>query len=189
MNRRRQRSVLIILAVCGVILGSSASAFAQQATISGTVTDTSGGVLPGVTITVVHEETGNTFEGVTDGQGQFRIPVRVGAHRLTASRLLLQMGNAVGVNGQFGVGREASINLGGKHRELRFQLGDEFLPCPRHTKSIAIGRKARLACCPGQKLGPVVTEILCSGNVDVSDLQGLRQNPADALDQSRRTDQ
>src|SRR5437763_10448799 len=85
MNRRRQRSVLIILAVCGVIVGSSASAFAQQATITGTVTDTSGGVLPGVTITVVHEETGNTFEGVTDAQGQFRIPVRVGAHRLTAS--------------------------------------------------------------------------------------------------------
>jgi hypothetical protein len=31
-----------------------------------------------------------------------------------------------------------------------------------------------------QELGPVVTEILCSSNVDVSDLQGLRQMDEDA---------
>ncbi len=74
----------IVLAAATLLL-CAVSAFAQQATISGTVTDTSGGVLPGVTITVIHEETGNTFEAVTDAQGQFRIPVRVGAHRLTAS--------------------------------------------------------------------------------------------------------
>src|SRR4030095_10233908 len=67
------------------LLLGAVSAFAQQATITGTVTDTSGGVLPGVTITIIHEETGNTFEAVSDAQGQFRIPVRVGAHRLTAS--------------------------------------------------------------------------------------------------------
>jgi Carboxypeptidase regulatory-like domain/TonB dependent receptor len=73
-----------VVAAATLLLGA-VSAFAQQATITGTVTDTSGGVLPGVTITVIHEETGNTFEAVTDAQGQFRIPVRVGAHRLTAS--------------------------------------------------------------------------------------------------------
>src|SRR5258705_9758663 len=73
-----------VFAAATLLLGA-ASALAQQATITGTVTDTSGGVLPGVTITIVHEETGNTFEAVTDAQGQFRIPVRVGAHRLTAS--------------------------------------------------------------------------------------------------------
>ena len=74
----------LVFAAAVLLLGT-ASAFAQQATITGTVTDSSGGVLPGVTIIIVHEETGNTFEGVTDAQGQFRIPVRVGAHRLTAS--------------------------------------------------------------------------------------------------------
>src|SRR5258706_14563984 len=73
----------VVLAAAALLLAAM-PARAQQATITGTVTDTSGGVLPGVTITVVHEETGNTFEGVTDGQGQFRIPVRAGAHSLTA---------------------------------------------------------------------------------------------------------
>jgi hypothetical protein len=56
------RGVLILLTVCAATFGSTRAAFAQQATIAGTITDTSGGVLPGVTITVVHEETGNTFE-------------------------------------------------------------------------------------------------------------------------------
>src|SRR5213593_4053502 len=79
------RGVLIVLTVCAAALGLPRAVFAQQATIAGTVTDTSGGVLPGVTITIVHDETGNTFEAVTDAQGQFRIPVRVGAHRLTAT--------------------------------------------------------------------------------------------------------
>ena len=74
----------VVLVVTALLLGG-VSAFAQQANVTGTVTDTSGGVLPGVTINIVHEDTGNTFEGVTDAQGQFRIPVRVGAHRITAS--------------------------------------------------------------------------------------------------------
>jgi hypothetical protein len=78
---RSIRRILTLLA----ILAWPAAGYAQQAIITGTVTDSSGGVLPGVTITVVHEETGNTFEGVTDAQGAFRIPVRVGAHRITAT--------------------------------------------------------------------------------------------------------
>jgi len=59
-------------------------AFAQEATVSGTITDTTGGVLPGVTITAVHEATGNTFVAVTDERGAFRLPVRTGVHRVTA---------------------------------------------------------------------------------------------------------
>ena len=53
-------------------------ALAQEATLSGTVTDTTGGVLPGVTITATHEASGNTFTAVTDGAGAFRCPVRIG---------------------------------------------------------------------------------------------------------------
>ena len=58
--------------------------YAQEAILTGTVTDATGGVLPGVTVTAVHEATGNTFEGVTDERGIFRIPARIGglsAHR------------------------------------------------------------------------------------------------------------
>jgi hypothetical protein len=61
------------------VLGS-----AQEAVLTGTVTDSTGGVLPGVTVTATHEATGNTFVGVTDGSGIFRIPARIGTFRVSA---------------------------------------------------------------------------------------------------------
>ena len=63
---------------------SCRAAAAQEATLSGTVTDSTGAVLPGVTVRAVHEATGNSFEAVTDERGGFRVAVRVGAYRLTA---------------------------------------------------------------------------------------------------------
>jgi len=59
-------------------------AVAQEATLAGNITDSTGGVLPGVTVTAVHEASGNTFTTVTDERGEFRLPVRVGNYRLTA---------------------------------------------------------------------------------------------------------
>ena len=44
---------------------------AQEAVLTGTVTDSTGGVLPGVTITAT-KATGNTFVAVTDGTGAFQ---------------------------------------------------------------------------------------------------------------------
>src|SRR5689334_7023748 len=61
-----------------ILLFLPALAFAQEATVVGTVTDATGGVLPGVTVRAVHEATGNTFETITDERGNFRIPVRTG---------------------------------------------------------------------------------------------------------------
>jgi hypothetical protein len=58
-------------------------ASAQEATVTGTVVDSTGGVLPGVTVTTVNATTGNTFLGVTDERGTFRVPVRVGQYKLT----------------------------------------------------------------------------------------------------------
>src|SRR5438552_18530801 len=56
--------------------------FAQEATVTGTIVDQTGGVLPGVTVTAVHETTGNTFVAVTDERGIYRVPVRVGTYRM-----------------------------------------------------------------------------------------------------------
>ncbi|HKC57147.1 MAG TPA: carboxypeptidase-like regulatory domain-containing protein, partial [Vicinamibacterales bacterium] len=57
---------------------------AQEATLTGTVTDSTGGVLPGVVVTAVLEATGNTFAAVTDDRGVYRIPARVGAYKIAA---------------------------------------------------------------------------------------------------------
>jgi hypothetical protein len=59
-------------------------AHAQEATLSGTVSDSTGGALPGVTVRAVHEASGNSFEAVTDERGSYRLPVRVGSYQITA---------------------------------------------------------------------------------------------------------
>ena len=67
------------LIVLCAIFAMPAAAYAQEAVLTGTVTDSTGAVLPGVTVRAVHEASGNTFEAVTDERGAYRIPVRVGS--------------------------------------------------------------------------------------------------------------
>ena len=76
-------SILRLLIVAAAILAVPVAGHAQEATLSGTVTDSTGGVLPGVTVTATHTETGNTFTAVTDERGAYRLPVRVGNFRVT----------------------------------------------------------------------------------------------------------
>jgi len=73
----------LLIAVATSILAAAPS-YAQEATFTGTATDSTGSVLPGVTITATHEATGNVFTTVTDERGQFRLPVRVGAYAIKA---------------------------------------------------------------------------------------------------------
>ena len=51
------------------ILALPVAGFAQEAVLTGTVSDSTGGVLPGVTVVAVLEATGNRFEAVTDEAG------------------------------------------------------------------------------------------------------------------------
>jgi hypothetical protein len=47
--------------------------------LSGSLTDSSGGLLPGVSVTAVHTPTGTAYDTTSDGQGRYAIPnVRVG---------------------------------------------------------------------------------------------------------------
>jgi hypothetical protein len=80
----RRSSLVGWVLTIGVVAAWPAPGHAQEAVLTGTVADATGAVLPGVTVTAVHEATGNTFETVTDGGGNFRMPVRVGTYRVTA---------------------------------------------------------------------------------------------------------
>ena len=82
---------------------------AQEAVLSGTVTDTTGGVLPGVSVTAVHEATGNTFETVTNANGGFRLAVRVGGYRVTAQLAGFQ--TVTRTNVQLLLGQQAPLTL------------------------------------------------------------------------------
>ena len=82
--RTASRRIIGRAAVFALLLLLPVAAFAQEAVLSGIVTDSTGGVLPGVTITATHTATGNTFVSVTDEKGGYRIPVRVGLFKIDA---------------------------------------------------------------------------------------------------------
>lgn len=67
-----------ILVLTLAVLMASALAFAQgggtAATLSGRVTDSSGGVIPGADVTVKNNATGVTFQAVTSSDGSFTVP-------------------------------------------------------------------------------------------------------------------
>ncbi len=56
-----------------VLLAAPLSAQDPRGSIAGTVTDATGGVLPGVTVTVTNTETGVAQNAVTDGEGRYRV--------------------------------------------------------------------------------------------------------------------
>jgi len=82
---------------------------AQEAVLSGTVTDATGAVLPGVTVRAIHEASGNSFEAVTDPRGAYRIPVRIGVYKVTAELSSFKPVTREGV--ELLVGQTATINM------------------------------------------------------------------------------
>ncbi|MBI3050137.1 MAG: TonB-dependent receptor [Acidobacteria bacterium] len=96
---------LVVLILCAL----PAAGFAQEATVVGTVTDATGGVLPGATVQAVHEATGNVFEAVTDERGTYRLPVRVGGFRITAQLAGFTTVTRTGV--QLLVGQQVVMNF------------------------------------------------------------------------------
>ena len=74
---RRQRSPYRVAVWALVLLAASAtSAFAQvdRGTVSGTIKDAQGGVVPGVTVTATSTQTQQTRTTVTDGSGFYTFP-------------------------------------------------------------------------------------------------------------------
>src|ERR671919_259057 len=96
------------LLTVGVLLVLPALAAAQEATLTGTVVDATGGVLPGATLTAVHELSGNTFEGVTDERGAYRIAARAGVYRLTVAMPAFGSVNRQGI--ELLVGQQVVLN-------------------------------------------------------------------------------
>src|SRR6188474_3165707 len=106
--RMKSRMVRSLIFVC-TILTLPAAAYAQDAVLNGIVTDTTGAVLPGVTVQAQHEATGNTFEALTDARGSYRMPVRIGTYKITT--LLQGFNTATRLGVELLVGQTIAINL------------------------------------------------------------------------------
>ena len=71
----RSVRVLAFLAVAAGVSAGPGLAQTIRGTITGTVTDSTGAVVPGVTVTVTHLATGIGSSGVTDHRGGYTIPL------------------------------------------------------------------------------------------------------------------
>ncbi len=69
------RRVCAIAAVVFALIPAPVLAQSATGSIDGTVTDTTGAVMPGVTVVVTHQNTSVARETVTDAQGVFRAPL------------------------------------------------------------------------------------------------------------------
>lgn len=79
------RKWILTVAFLAALFGAAGTVRAQNAQITGTLRDQSGGVLPGATVTARNEETGLTRTALTAPLGDYRLPaLPPGTYALTA---------------------------------------------------------------------------------------------------------
>ena len=116
-----RRVLRVAIAALLVAAGLSAAPVLAQSTaangaIEGTVVDNSGGVLPGVTVTVTNVETGTVRSVITNESGLYRATLLpLGAYRVTAELQGFKKFEQVGVT--VGAGQTATV-------AVRLEVGD-----------------------------------------------------------------
>jgi hypothetical protein len=143
--------------VAVLVLALPGIGFAQEAVISGTVRDATGGVLPGVVVQAVHEATGTVFDTVTDERGGFRIPARIGAYRIMAELQGFARLERSGL--EVLVGQQVTLNLEMKPSTV--------------TETVTVTAEAPLVNVTSSSLG---------GNIDSRQMQELPVNGRNFLD-------
>src|SRR4051812_3531987 len=87
MNTRRPFSLfLLFMLAAGLLLPRTVIAQVDMGSISGTVRDTSGAVLPGVKVTLSNVDTGVTSSTTTGSEGQYTFsPIKIGHYSVSAT--------------------------------------------------------------------------------------------------------
>ena len=147
------------LTVVSTLLALPLTALAQDTTLTGTVRDNTGAVLPGVTVIATHEAAGTTFVGVTDEGGAYRIPLRAGVYRITAELTGFTTVARPGI--ELLLGREVALNVDMRVSGVR--------------ETVTVTGEAPLI---------EVTSSTVSGNIDPRQMQELPVNGRNWMDLS-----
>ncbi len=169
MSRLRSGFVRALLVVGAVLWPCLVAAQSVTGTISGTITDSQGQVIPGATVTVVAESTNEARESVSDAKGDFQVTnlqpgkytVRVA---LQSFRTLERKNIVLGAGERLAVGnlvlevggyrrdrRRGSARDAGQHRRDRAQRG-HHLDADRTGPGAGTGRHLHHAAAPGRAL-------------------------------------
>ena len=163
MSFVRRLGVVVGLAVVGLVLvafPTMSRAQTTSASVSGSVQDAQGAVLPGVTVTLTSRTQGNTLTATTDNQGRFVFPiVRPDAYTLQFAlegfKSLEQSNVVVNANDKFSAGTVTmdvgqiteEITVSGRISEVQSESGERgFTLDSEALKNIAPGsvRSSRL---------------------------------------------
>jgi hypothetical protein len=105
--------LVVALAALAFVAPASAQSQAINGTIEGTVVDESGGVLPGVTVTVANIDDGSQRVVVTNESGGFRAPLLpLGSYKVSAELAGFKRFEQVGITLAAGQTRVINITLG-----------------------------------------------------------------------------
>lgn len=135
-------NVLRAWVIAAVMIGvGSGSAFAQGGTTAssliGTVSDASGAVIPGASVTVKNNATATEFTATTNEQGSFTIPaVDPGTYTITVALMGFKTGvlNGVRVNAATPASVRLTLEVGGLEETVVVSSGSEIL----QTQSAAV---------------------------------------------------
>src|SRR5215813_3729586 len=138
-------SVLLIVLLCCIVT----TAFgAVGGSISGTIKDSSGGVVPGAMLTLTNTALGTQFKSITDGQGLYTFPsLPVGRYELTidATGFKSQKKTGLAIDADSALQVNITLEVGGVSAEVSVTASDELQEV--HVESVAT------------QLGEVVSDI------------------------------
>lgn len=130
------------LLVASLVAGFATSAFAQGSfftSLSGTVADSSGGVIPGANVKVKNTGTGAEFEAVTGADGSFTVPsLQGGVYSVTVSLMGFRTAtlNSVQLNAAVPASVKVTMQVGALEENVTV-TGDSALVVQTQSPSIA----------------------------------------------------
>ena len=140
MNRSplTARGAWRLVRVMALVVFSSTYAYAQTATLTGVVTDTAGGVVPGANVSVMNNATKVTLESVSNTAGQFSFPaLPVGTYTVTVSLTGFKtfVANQVRLLGNQVGNVNATLAVGDLTEKIEVKAGSELVQTQSATVS------------------------------------------------------
>jgi hypothetical protein len=105
----KRSSLRVLVLIFAFILTPLVAAYAQEASVVGTVADDTKAMLPGATVTATDLESGVQTVAVTDGRGEYRLRLRAGTYKIQAE--LSGFGPFVMPKVELLVGQNASLPI------------------------------------------------------------------------------
>lgn len=118
--------LFLFVSFCVLLASNTFAQLASQTALVGTVTDSSGGVIPGAMVVAVNLGTQDTYEATTNAQGNYNIQfVRIGRYDLTVTLAGFQTFKATGIEVASNqvVRTDAALRVGGVTESVTVEAG------------------------------------------------------------------